>query len=464
MAEQNATSSISTTPATSKSFKDWISSLSSTDGTRIYQTKQLIKGVKGLFSEPHWAMVENTNMLVAKVTSSEILDMTKLKATTQLVVVAPTRQLVGGELGQVDLWPDRMANKDGRGWETASEWKDKTLDELRLKLPANFQVLKYGATTRFGRPALRVQLAPKDYMRVAAVAADMQLQFARVSPPNVTAAMLTVKATSGPNEGLPDVLKNACDYIKERYGATFGRADYGPGTVSVVVYTEKVCVAADAFSHLTTDGFRVAFAPTAAGASSIPASEVDEFVSRLPEPGNFDAGDEIDRAEGTASTSASAGDARMAADREYIVENAKSVNEETAKAYEAAIKATKKMVRAWGALRMSTEVVDQTKSVIEKLYKAAVEDFADLENYAAWTNTCPTPAAIEEYAREKKVDTEPLRLALTARLAKPSANAIAETTYAGRNAAKGASAATTQRTYADVAKRRTAAASTKYQK
>jgi len=455
---QNTVPSVTHTGDVCSRFRSWITLRNTTQDLKIFQLRNALGTVKGLgTTQPIWVPVADTNMMCASVRGSDIVDQNQLVTTTQLVLGAD--QIRDDAPGQVDFWPARKfsatatttssptakptststSGKDKGRWEVVDRWKSATVATIKTEITSRLQCSHFGAAARFGRPALRALVTSRDYAKVAAVAHELGLQFARVTAPNMSAAKLTVKAVTGTNEALAHVARTATDFIVNEFQATLGRVDDSPGSVSVVVYTDRKLTAVDAFSYLTEDGFRVAFAPSAGHDCTITNKEIDDNLATFPQPPT-----QVIIPAVTTGTENNGAQVHAVAVGEGNIEN---------NTHEQAITATKKTYKSWSALGQSQEVVKQAMQAMKDLYTQHIGTPAAREHYALWANTCPTPAAVANAASLRGLNVD--RLAHELRQDLPPAKLAAVAEERSRQAHNPQSQPA-RRSYADAARRRPA--------
>lgn len=407
-------------------ISDWFSSRRSVAEIKVFAMRKETESVKGLNATPViWVPVTDTQMMCASVRSSDIMDRSQLAKTTQLVTEAD--QIRDDAPGQIDFWPARVlatttstkpapsstVGKTKGRWEVVEDWRSATVKDIKDKVVKQLNCTHFGAAARYGRPALRALVAPSHYARVSEVAKQLGLQFARVTAPNMPAGKLTVKAITGCNEALAGVTRTAIEFITSEFKATIGRVDDSPGAVSVVVYTDRKLTAVDAFSYLSEDGFRIAFAPSAGHDYSISNKEIEDNLATFPVP------EPKVVAEG-----ASAGSEDEVAAMHTVMEHLRSVVSDT---HENAMTATKKTYKSWSALGLSREVVTEAMQVMKDLYSNLGDSLTAREEYGVWANTCPTPAAVAAVASSHaKVGSDRLTRELQKELPPAKLAAVAE--------------------------------------
>jgi hypothetical protein len=322
---------------------------------------------------------------------------------------------------------------DGR-WEVPERYRGCAFNALAALVAEKLGAGRFAARSLWGRRAIRAVIPPASYGRVAAVAAELGLEFRRVSPSPVGVALLTVKIVKGCVEEVPFAVRAAREGVKEKYpDACFGRQTTGAGTVSVVVYITQPLTVKDHYDQVR-DGVRTTL--TSSFGDKEEAKDVDKaadavlaaiqkecdeqqaIAARETAPGLVEAeeaggsGGEVNRAMDVDAAAAYA-DAAAATFR--------------CQALDAEADGLRRTVKSWRILHLPSEVCVAAVAVINALRTSA--DVDEIEGRAAFLALCPTPATVLDETAKKGEASEAvdrLRSTLQAAPKPPSTKFLSE--------------------------------------
>jgi len=345
------------------------------------------------FSAIIWNAVEGTFVKSTLVTLNDICAVEPLQKHPGVLILDEDSWIRGDIAGQVDFAPLRAKGADGK-WQIPERYKGYSFGSLRTLLAEKLGAARFAARSVWGRRAVRAVVPPATYGKVAALAAELGLEFRRVSPSPVGVALLTVRVIRGCVEELPFAVRAAREGVREKYpDACFGRQTTGAGTVSVLVYITQPLTVKDHYD-VVRDGIRTTL--TSSFGDREAPKEVDkaadavlgviqrEIVEQhaiaevIPEPA------------GTGETGGSRGEA-MAVDVEAVQADAATANFRC-QALEAEADGLRRTVRSWRILHLPSDACVAAVAVIDTLRTSV--DVDDIENRAAFLALCPTPATI----------------------------------------------------------------------
>ena len=289
---------------------------------------------------------------------------------------------------------------------------------------------RFAARSFWGRRAIRAVVPPATYGKVAALAAELGLEFRRVSPSPVGVALLTVKVIKGCVEELPFAVRAACEMVKAKYpDACFGRQTAGAGMVSVVVYITQPLTVKDHYDVMK-DGIRTTL--TSSFGDKEATKEVDKAADAVLAVIQKECDEQHAIAEETPPELVETGETddsggnTMAVDVETAHADAATANFRC-QALEAETDGLRRTVKSWRILHLPSDVCVAAVAVIGALRTSV--DVEDIENRAAFLALCPTPALImDETARVGRATeaVEHLRRTLQATPKPPSTKILSE--------------------------------------
>ena len=335
----------------------------------------------------------------------------------------------GDPAGQVDFAPLRTRGTDGK-WRVPERYTGCSFESLKTLLAARLGAGRFAARSFWGRRAVRAVIPPATYGKVAAFAADLGLEFRRVSPSPVGVALLTVKVVRGCVEELPFAIRAAREEVKARYtDACFGRQTAGAGMVSVVVYITQPLTVKDHYDVMK-DGIRTTL--TSSFGDKEATKEVDKAADAVLAVIQKECDEQHAIAEETPPELVETGETddsggnTMAVDVETAHADAATANFRC-QALEAETDGLRRTVKSWRILHLPSDVCVAAVAVIGALRTSV--DVEDIENRAAFLALCPTPALImDETARVGRATeaVEHLRRTLQATPKPPSTKILSE--------------------------------------
>ena len=380
------------------------------------------------FSSVIWTSVQGTFVKSTVVSTTELCALAALQQHPGVLILDDGSWIRGDPPGQVEFAPLRARGADGR-WEVPERYRGYSFTTLTSLISDNLGAGRFAARSVWGRRAIRAVIPPASYGRVAAVAAELGLEFRRVSPSPVGVALLTVKVIKGSVEELPFAVRTACEGVKAKYpDACFGRQTTGAGTVSVLLYITQPLTVKDHYD-VVESGIRTTLT-TSFGDKEAP-KEVEKAADAVLGviQGEIDeqhaVAEVTPEAAGTGETGGSRGDA-MAVDVETAQADAATANFRC-QALEAEADGLRRTVKSWRILHLPSEVCVAAVTVIDALRTSA--DVDDIEDRAAFLTLCPTPATIlDEISKTGKASgaVEHLRGALQAAPKPPSTKFLSE--------------------------------------
>jgi hypothetical protein len=241
---------------------------------------------------------------------------------------------------------------------------------------------------------------------VAAVAAELGLDFRRVSPSPIGVALLTVKVIKGCVEELPFAVRTACEEVKANFaGACFGRQTTGAGKVSVLVYIAQPLTVKDHYDHVR-DGVRTTLT------SSFGDKEATKDVDKAADAVLAAIQKECDEQQAIAACETTPGLAGAEGAGESGGEVTRAMDVDVAAAYADAATANfksqaldaeadglRRTVKSWRILHLPSEVCVAAVAVIDALRTSA--DVDEIEGRAAFLALCPTPATVLDEVSKK---------------------------------------------------------------
>lgn len=346
------------------------------------------------FSSVIWTSVQGTFVKSTVVSTTELCALAPLQKLPGVLITDEETWIRGDPPGQVDFAPLRVRGADGK-WEVPERYRGYAFATLTALIAEKLGAGRFAARSFWGRRAVRAVIPPASYGRVAAVAAELGLEFRRVSPSPVGVALLTVRVIKGCVEELPFAVRAACEGVKAKYAdACFGRQMTGAGKVSVVVYITQPLTVKDHYD-VVGNGIRttlttsfesdkeapkevVKAADAVLGVIQREINEQHAIAEVTPEPA------------GTGETGGSRGGA-MVVDVEAAQADAATANFRC-QALEAEADGLRRTVKSWRILHLPSDVCVAAVAVIDALRTSV--DVDDIEDRAAFLTLCPTPAAI----------------------------------------------------------------------
>ena len=175
------------------------------------------------FSAVIWTSVQGTVVKSTLVSTTELCALEPLQELPGVLITDEETWIRGDLAGQVDFAPLRAKGADGK-WQIPERYKGYSFGALKALLAEKLGAGRFAARSFWGRRAIRAVVPPATYGKVAALAAELGLEFRRVSPSPVGVALLTVKVIKGCVEELPFAVRAACEGVKAKYpDACFGR-------------------------------------------------------------------------------------------------------------------------------------------------------------------------------------------------------------------------------------------------
>jgi hypothetical protein len=350
------------------------------------------------FSAVIWNKVDGTFVKSTIVTTSELCALEPLQQLPGVLITDEDSWIRGDPAGQVDFAPLRARGADGK-WQVPERYKGYSFGSLKTLLTERLGAGRFAARSLWGRRAIRAVVPPATYGKVAALAAELGLEFRRVSPSPVGVALLTVKVIKGCVEELPFAVRAACEGVKAKYpDACFGRQTAGAGMVSVVVYITQPLTVKDHYDFVR-DGVRTTL--TSSFGDKEATKEVDKAADAVlaviqkesDEQHAIAACEVLPELIGADRTGESGGDANRAMAVDVATANADAATANfRCQALDAEADGIRRTVKSWRILHLPSDVCVAAVTVIEALRTSA--DVDDIENRAAFLALCPTPATI----------------------------------------------------------------------
>lgn len=370
----------------------------------IDATKSYMLFAKG---KPHpslvWSKVEETGLLCAVADPLVTADFHTIVASS-VAAMPQDEWALTREAGAVDFFPARRRTSDNRhttveryaSLENGKEMIDCLLATVKSRIPFT----KWSVFAYWGRIALRV-IVPKDvYHLVPEVARDLELQFERVSPSPISVAKLVIRNVSGNYDEIAIHVNEAQRKVRQLYNnVSWGKVEGTSSETSFLVYIAEVLTIKDHFATLK-DGIRTVFTTS--------------FTERNDTESIMKAVDQITttwvRVDHLSDSDSDCADQDMAAPKPSEEERQADktlsidfINE----AIDAARKALKKTALSWNLLRLphdlklsALDVLDKKRNLAMADRTHSLHDSADM--YAAWLNSCPTPADIARFTADEQ--------------------------------------------------------------
>ena len=407
------------------------------------------------FSAVIWTSVQGTFVKSTLVSTTELCALEPLQELPGVLITDEETWIRGDLAGQVDFAPLRAKGADGK-WQIPERYKGYSFGALKALLAEKLGAGRFAARSFWGRRAIRAVVPPATYGKVAALAAELGLEFRRVSPSPVGVALLTVKVIKGCVEELPFAVRAAREGVKAKYpDACFGRQTAGAGMVSVVVYITQPLTVKDHYDFVR-DGVRTTL--TSSFGDKEATKEVDKAADAVLAVIEQECGEQH------AIAACEAPPGLVGADEPgesgVDVVRAMDVDVETARAdaatatfrcqaLDAEADGLRRTVKSWRILHLPSDVCVAAVTVIEALRTS--DGVEDIEDRAAFLALCPTPATIlDETAKTGRASgaVERLRDTLLVAPKPPSTKMLSEAP--GPNGAFGSQPRT--RTFAQAAR------------
>ena len=385
------------------------------------------------FSSVIWNTIPGTFVKSTLVSTADLCALAPLQQLPGVLITDEETWIRGDLAGQVDFAPLRAKGADGK-WQIPDRYKGYSFETLKALVAEKLGAGRFAARSIWGRRAIRAVIPPASYGKVAAFAAELGLEFRRVSQSPVGVALLTVKIIKGCVSELPFAVRAACDGVKAKYpDAGFGRQTTGAGLVSVIVYITQQLTVKDHYDSVK-DGVRTTLTSSFGDTEAAPEIEKAADVILAGIKKESDEQHAIAACEtppalvGADETGVGGGDAvrAMAVDVENVRADAATANFRC-QALDAEADGLRRTVKSWRILRLPTDACVAAVAVIGALRTS--DDVDDIESRAAFLALCPTPALImDETAKDGRATeaVEHLRETLQAVPKPPSTKLLSE--------------------------------------
>ena len=381
------------------------------------------------FSAVIWTSVQGTFVKSTLVSTTELCALVPLQQLPGVLITDEETWIRGDLAGQVDFAPLRAKGADGK-WQIPERYKGYSFETLKALLAEKLGAGRFAARSFWGRRAIRAVVPPATYGKVAALAAELGLEFRRVSPSPVGVALLTVKVVRGCVEELPFAVRAACEGVKAKYAdACFGRQTAGAGMVSVVVYITQPLTVKDHYDVMR-DGVRTTL--TSSFGDKEATKEVDKAADAVLKVVQKECNRQHAIATETppelveADKPGESGGGAMAVDVGTAYADAATATFRC-QALDAEADGLRRTVKSWRILHLPSDVCVAAVAVIEALRTS--DGVEDIEDRAAFLALCPTPATIlDEMAQTGRASgaVERLREALQVAPKPPSTKMLSE--------------------------------------